>query len=141
MLLTGVLVAAVEQLPLHHGVEGEGGPGQQVAPRLATHHHHARGGEHRGAGRAWGITLALALALMIRNIGISAIMQCPHKFILTMSPVKLWTALATARLEEARQVYCPSHVLAGVTCHRCRDTRPGPGLVTVRLGAVVRSWG
>ena len=59
MLLTGVLVAAVEQLPLHHGVEGEGGPGQQVAPRLATHHHHARRGEHRGAGRAWGITLAL----------------------------------------------------------------------------------
>ena len=58
-----------------------------------------------------------------------------------MSPVKLWTALATARLEEARQVYCPSHVLAGVTCHRCRDTRPGPGLVTVKLGAVVRSWG
>ena len=56
-----------------------------------------------------------------------------------MAPVKLWTALATARLEEARQVYCPSHVLAGVTCHRCRDTRPGPGLVTVRLGAVVRS--
>ena len=65
MLLTGVLVAAVEQLPLHHGVEGEGGPGQQVAPRLATHIHHARGGEHRGAGRAWGITLALALALII----------------------------------------------------------------------------
>ena len=59
MILTGVLVAAVEQLPLHHGVEGEGGPGQQVDLRLAPHHHHARGGEHRGAGRAWGITLAL----------------------------------------------------------------------------------
>ena len=137
MILTCVLIAAVEQLPLHHGVEGEGGPGQQVAPRLARHIHHHRGGEHRGAGRAWVITLALALPLMMRNIGISA-MQCPHKFILTMSPVKLWTARATARLEEARQVYWPSHVLAGVTCHRCRDTRPGPGLVTVRLGAVVR---